>query len=376
MKNGKLALVLTGGGARAAYQVGFLQSLAKHFPDLQIPIITGMSAGAINASFIANHPGSCTEAIQALTEIWNEITPEKIFRVDTRSLLTGMFKSIVFVLLGAGSKKPRIRSLVDTNPLREFLQRHLKTEKGQCNEIENKLNIGSFEALAITTTNYMTGQTITWTQGCSLQNWRRPNQVSRKTRFTIDHVMASAAIPVFFPAVKIGNEWHGDGGIRLYSPLSPAIHLGADRILAISTRYTRSKEEADLPVIRDYPPPSQIAGILMNAIFLDSLDQDADRLERINRLLRELPEEKRDGRRLIELFILRPTVDLGKLSLQFEPKLPPLFRYLMRKQGSRKTTSPDWLSMVMFQKDYLHNLIELGEKDAEDKFSEIESFLS
>ena len=131
-----------------------------------------------------------------------------------------------------------------------------------------------------------------------------------------------------------------------------------------------------MPVIRDYPPPSQIAGILMNAIFLDSLDQDADRLERINRLLRELPEEKRDGRRLIELFILRPTVDLGKLSLQFEPKLPPLFRYLMRKQGSRKTTSPDWLSMVMFQKDYLHNLIELGEKDAEDKLSEIESFLS
>ncbi len=376
MKNGKLALVLTGGGARAAYQVGFLKSLAKYFADLQIPIITGMSAGAINASFIANHPGSCTEAIQALTETWNEITPEKIFRVDTKSLLTGMIKSIVFLLLGAGSKKPRIRSLVNTNPLREFLLQHLSNEKGQFSEIENKLNNTSFEALAITTTNYMTGQTITWTQGCGLQNWKRPNQVSRKTIFTIDHVMASGAIPVFFPAVKIDNEWHGDGGIRLYSPLSPAIHLGADRILAISTRYTRSKEEADLPVIQDYPPPSQIAGVLMNAVFLDSLDQDADRLERVNRLLRELPEEKRDGRRLIELFTLRPTVDLGKLSLQFEPKLPPLFRYLMRKQGSRKTSSPDWLSMVMFQKDYLHKLIELGEKDGEDKLSEIEKFLS
>jgi NTE family protein len=186
--------------------------------------------------------------------------------------------------------------------------------------------------------------------------------------------MASASIPIFFPAVKIDKHWHGDGGIRLYAPLSPAIHLGADRILAISTRYGRSRAEADQPVILDYPPPAQIAGVLMNAIFLDLLDQDADRLERTNRLLEKLPEDEREGRRVIKLFILRPSQDLGRLAAQFEPKLPRLFRTLMRGQGTQTTSSPDWLSMVMFQTDYLSYLVELGARDAEAKRAEIEEF--
>jgi NTE family protein len=369
-----LALVLSGGGARAAYQVGFLRSLAEYFPDIQTPVITGLSAGAINAAFLANHPGSFREAIEALAGMWCCLTPDQIFRVNTRSLLGNIFNWAYHLLSGGFSKSSRMRGIVNTDPLRKFLNDTLDAQNGNLIEIERKLARGDLKAVAITTTSYMTGQNITWTQGCELQNWQRPNQVSIKTRLTVDHIMASASIPIFFPAVKIDKHWHGDGGIRLYAPLSPAIHLGADRILAISTRYGRSRAEADQPVILDYPPPAQIAGVLMNAIFLDLLDQDADRLERTNRLLEKLPEDEREGRRVIKLFILRPSQDLGRLAAQFEPKLPRLFRTLMRGQGTQTTSSPDWLSMVMFQTDYLSYLVELGARDAEAKRAEIEEF--
>ncbi len=369
-----LALVLSGGGARAAYQVGFLRSLAEYFPDIQTPVITGLSAGAINAAFLANHPGSFREAIEALAGMWCCLTPDQIFRVNTRSLLGNIFNWAYHLLSGGFSKSSRMRGIVNTDPLRKFLNDTLHAQNGNLTEIERKLTRGDLKAVAITTTSYMTGQNITWTQGCELQNWQRPNQVSIKTRLTVDHIMASASIPIFFPAVKIDKHWHGDGGIRLYAPLSPAIHLGADRILAISTRYGRSRAEADQPVILDYPPPAQIAGVLMNAIFLDLLDQDADRLERTNRLLEKLPEDEREGRRVIKLFILRPSQDLGRLAAQFEPKLPVLFRTLMRGQGTQTTSSPDWLSMVMFQTDYLSYLVELGARDAEAKRAEIEEF--
>ena len=369
-----LALVLSGGGARAAYQVGFLRSLAEYFPDIQTPVITGLSAGAINAAFLANHPGSFREAIEALAGMWCCLTPDQIFRVNTRSLLGNIFNWAYHLLSGGFSKSSRMRGIVNTDPLRKFLNDTLHAQNGNLTEIERKLARGDLKAVAITTTSYMTGQNITWTQGCELQNWQRPNQVSIKTRLTVDHIMASASIPIFFPAVKIDKHWHGDGGIRLYAPLSPAIHLGADRILAISTRYGRSRAEADQPVILGYPPPAQIAGVLMNAIFLDLLDQDADRLERTNRLLEKLPEDKREGRRVIKLFILRPSQDLGRLAAQFEPKLPVLFRTLMRGQGTQTTSSPDWLSMVMFQTDYLSYLVELGARDAGAKRAEIEEF--
>jgi NTE family protein len=192
---------------------------------------------------------------------------------------------------------------------------------------------------------------------------------------TVDHVMASAALPLVFPAVRLGKKWYGDGGIRLSSPLSPPMHLGAGRIFAVSTRYARTQEEADTPTIEGYPPPAQVLGNLMNSIFLDVLDQDARRLERINTLLRRLPPELHGDLRPIGLLVLRPSEDLGKLAGQYELRLPSALRFLTRGLGTRETKSPDFLSLLMFQPDYLRRLIELGERDAESRSAAIRAFL-
>jgi NTE family protein len=173
----------------------------------------------------------------------------------------------------------------------------------------------------------------------------------------------------------VDGAWYGDGGIRLAAPLSPAVHLGARRIVAISTRYGRSREEADVPAMSGYPPPAQVAGVLLNAIFLDLLDGDALHLKQINQLVARLPEAERDGLRHIDLLVLRPSQDLGQLANQFEPELPSTFRFLTRGLGTRETRSNDLLSLVMFQSDYLRRLIEMGETDAAAQMDDIRQFL-
>jgi NTE family protein len=186
-----------------------------------------------------------------------------------------------------------------------------------------------------------------------------------KTTMTIDHILSSAALPLFFPAVEVGNAWYGDGGIRQSAPLGPALHLGASRILAISTRYARTMEQADIPVVRGYPPPAQIIGTLMNAIFLDALDQDAHSMEQINRLLDKIVDRSSSNMRSVAHFLLRPSEDLGALAGRFETDLPHMFRFLTRGLGTRRTQSPDWLSMIMFDTHYIRRLIDMGEADAQ-----------
>jgi NTE family protein len=192
---------------------------------------------------------------------------------------------------------------------------------------------------------------------------------------TVDHVMASSALPLFFPAIRVGDEFYGDGGVRLAAPLSPALHLGARKILAISTRYDRSAAEARVPEVTGYPPPAQVLGVLLNSVFLDILDQDALRLERLNQLIDQVPKSGRNGLRPVKLLVLRPSMDLGRLANEFEPDLPRTFRFLTRGLGTRQTTSPDLLSLVLFQPDYIHRLIELGETDAEARADEIDEFI-
>jgi NTE family protein len=188
--------------------------------------------------------------------------------------------------------------------------------------------------------------------------------------------MASAALPFFFPAVEVDGAWYGDGGIRLTAPLSPAVHLGARRIIAVSTRYPRSREEADRPAVSGYPPPAQVAGVLYNAIFLDQLDADAMQLQQVNALAARLSEAERDGFRHIDLLMLRPSMDLGRLANEYEPELPRAFRFLTRGLGTRETRSNDMLSLVMFQNDYIRRLIELGEEDAMRRLDDIRAFVA
>jgi NTE family protein len=366
-----LALVLTGGGARAAYQVGFLRCLARNFPDLNIPIMIGVSAGAINASFLANYQGTFSEAVEELSNLWLSLTVDQVFCVDTWKLVTNVFRWGVRLISGGIQKESSARSLLDSTPLRELLQMTLAPEENVLAGIRKNLLAGKLKAFAITGTNYATGQAVTWIQGKDIRTWERPWRRSKITEITIDHIMSSAALPLIFPAVRVENAWYGDGSIRQSTPLSPAIYLGAKRILVISTRYGRSIAEASTPLCIGYPPPAQIAGILMNSIFIDALDLDIRILERTNQLLEQISEEQYGDRDMVNLFAMRPSQDLGKLAGGFEPNLPYMFRYLSRGLGTHETKSPDWLSMIMFDPHYLRHLVELGELDAEKHKAEI-----
>ena len=371
-----LALVLVGGGARAAYQVGFLRSLVRRHPAIQLPIITGTSAGAINAAYLAARTGSVSEAVEGLGQLWSAQTVDQVFRVDGRSLFSHLLRWGVRLTSGGAPSAPQVRGLLDTTPLRIFLNRSLHpAENGEIEGIARNIEGGRLRALAITTSSYSTGQSVIWVQGGDIQVWERPNRRSRKTAITVEHIMASAALPLFFQAIRLDDGWYGDGGIRMVTPCSPAIHLGARRILAVSNRYRSSMQEADRPLIRGYPPPAQIADQLIQAMFLDDLDRDGLNLQRLNQLLETLPPERRRGLRPVELVVIRPSQDFGRLAGEFEPRLPWLFRHLTRSLGSRETASPDLLSLLMFQPDYIARLMEIGEADAEAEADHIDGLL-
>jgi NTE family protein len=371
----ELALVLTGGGARSAYQAGVLRGLGRAMPELRFQIIHGVSAGAINAVHLAAHPGNLHQAAEDLSALWEELEFEDVFRVDFACLAKNALSWAARLVLGGSKLAPELRGLLDTTPLRRLLEREIEGGDGEIEGIRRNVAAGHLKALALSTVNYGTGQTVTWVEGRDIEAWERPDRRARQTRIDVDHVMASAALPLVFPAIELDGGWFGDGGIRLTAPLSPVVHLGADRILALSTRYPRSRREADRPSQTGYPPPAQIAGNLMNSIFLDLLDQDILRLEQVNRLLRRLPPAERQGLKPIDIRVVRPSQDLGKLSAGFEPRLPAGFRFLTRGLGTRESKSPDFLSLLMFHPEYLQALMDLGERDAEALRGEVEEWV-
>lgn len=371
---GDLAFVMGGGGARAAYQVGVLRYLARRFPDLRVPIVTGVSAGAINAAHLAAHHGTFAQSVAELSELWGELTAERVFRTDVRSLASHVLRW-GWQLLSGGVGEPRVRGLLDTEPLHSYLTEALHAVDGELTGINYNLNTGRLKAVALSTTNYSNGQSVMWIEGHDLVEWERPNRRSRLTNISVEHVMASAALPLLFPAVRIGPHWFGDGGIRLTAPLSPALHLGAGRVLAISTRGRRSVAEADRVTVKGYPPPAQVVGVLMNSIFLDVLDQDEHRLNRFNDLLEKVEVSEWQGMRKVQLVTMRPSIDLGRLAKDYEPELPRAFRFLTRGLATRRTDAPDFLSLIMFQPDYLAELIRVGEADAEARGEELAELL-
>ena len=373
-----LALMLSGGGARAAYQVGCLRVLAREFPGVVPDILTGVSAGGINAAYLAAGQDPFAQTIETLAKVWSGLRIEDVFRVDLRDLASRSVRWGGRLLAGGRYPLPPARSMVDTEPARHLLRSVLDAPNGEIPGIARSLDTGWLRAVALTASSYSTGQSVTWVQArnsCGIQMWERPQRVSLACPLRVDHVLASASLPFLFPAVEVDGGWYGDGGIRLTAPLSPAVHLGARRIIAVSTRYAQSAEEAARPAITHYPPPAQVAGVLYNAIFLDQLDADGFALERINRLIAKLPNAERDGLRQIDLLMLRPSVDLGRLANAYEPDLPRAFRFLTRGLGTRETHSNDMLSLLMFQSDYVSRLMDLGEQDAMAKLPQIRRFL-
>ena len=373
-----LAIVLTGGGARAAYQSGVLRGMAKHLPEMRFPIISGISAGAINAAYLAAHAGTTAEAAVGLSHVWEKLRVEDVFHVDPPSLSKDLLRWTRWatrLATGNGLIGPELRGLLDTEPLRRTVCRAASTVDGELLGIERNLALGKLRAICITALNYMTGQSVTWIQGDSFAPSDLPLRRSHHTRLTIEHIMASSSLPLLFPAVRLGSSWYGDGGVRLLAPLSPALRLGATRILAISPVYIPSHEEADQPQIPGYPPIAQILSELLSAIFLDVLDEDVRRLESLNELIAKIPPAERGNYRPVEILVIRPSVDLGELAVAYEPRLPDTFRLLARSLGSMESSTSAFLSMLMFQPDYLERLLEIGEADAVAQMDRIRAFM-
>jgi len=373
-----LAIVLSGGGARAAYQVGVLRAMAKHLPDMRFPIIAGVSAGSINAGFLAAYSGTAAEAARALSAIWGRLEVGDIFRVDPPSLARDILRWARWaarLATGEGLIGPELRGFLDTDPLRQTICRGAATVDGELIGIERNLESGKLRAICVTALNYMTGQSVTWVQGDSIVPSTQPQRRTQHTRLTAEHIMASCALPLLFPAVRLGSTWYGDGGVRLSAPLSPALRLGATRVLAISPHYIPSHEEADRPQVPGYPPVAHILGQLLDAIFLDVLDEDVRRMQSLNELIAKIPPENRGGYRPVDILVVRPSVDLGELAVAYEPHLPDTFRLLAHSIGAQESSTSDFLSMLMFQPDYLQKLMEIGEADAEAQMDGIRALL-
>jgi NTE family protein len=370
---GDLAVVLSGGGARAAYQVGVLLGLARHLPHARFSIVVGVSAGAINAAFLGAHRGPLLDSCEDLARIWSGLHVEDIFRLDTPGLARNLLRWLRWAtrLDSENGGGPEVRGLVDTEPLRGTIRRAAATVDGEIIGIGRNLEAGRLKAIALIALNYTTGQTVTFVQGGGLLPWNHPRRRTVHTRLGVEHVMASSSLPLVFPAIRLGDNWYGDGGIRLSAPLSPALRLGASRVLAVSAHYEPTPEEANRPQIAGYPPPAQVLSHLLDSVFLDVLDEDVRRMTAMNTLLRELPPDPDRPFRPVEILPFRPSVDLGKLSAAYEPQLPEAFRLLTRSLGTRQTTTPDFLSYLMFQPDYLQKLIEIGKDDAESRLPEL-----
>lgn len=373
-----LALMLGGGGARGAYQAGVLRGIARRFPNLTFPILTGISAGAVNTIHLAAHEGSLMKAADDLIALWLALSPDRVYDVRSVPLLRNAFGWGARLMSGGiGRGREPMRGLVETDPLRRYLNEVLeRAPDGSLPGIERNLDRGTLKAVALSATSYTTGQSVTWIEGRDIELWQRPQRRTEPAKLTVEHVMASSALPMLFPAVKVGTEWYGDGGVRLTAPLSPPLHLGASRILTISTKYQRTRAEADSPLTVGYPPPAQVLSVLYNAVFLDLIDEDILRLRRVNELLKQIKPEQREKMRVVDILVLRPSRDLGKLAGEFEPRLPGLFRYLMRGLGTKQTASPDIVSLILFQEDYLRRLIDIGEEDAIAHGNAIEAFLA
>ena len=375
---GGLALALTGGGARAAYQAGVLRGLARRFPTFRPDILTGVSAGGLNGAFLAAASEETFQgAVDRLVDVWRELEAGHVYRLDRPTVAHALAR---FVRRPSEIAPPAEGGFLDTTPLQDFIVGHLGALGEPMEAVDAAVRDGRLGAFAVTTTSYTTGQSVTWVQGEGIEPWDRPMRRAVRTQLQPEHVLASAALPFFFPAVAIdhatlGHGWYGDGGIRLTAPLSPALHLGADKILVVNTRYGQSRREADAAKVEAYPPPTRILGILMNAVFLDVLDRDAQTLYRINELLEATPRAEWNGFRPVDLLVLRPSVDLATLATGFEPHLPPSMRLVMGGLSSGDGQSPDWLSMLLFDRGYVERLLDIGEADAEAQVDEIAAFL-
>lgn len=371
------ALVLPGAGARGAYQIGVLKAIARLLPEREpnpFNVICGTSAGAINAAVLAGRAANFERAVADMEQVWGNFSAEQVYRTDNWTILkTSLHWLAAAVLGGFGSRNPP--SLLDNTPLRELLEQNVRFEG-----IRRAIEQGHLDAVAVTASAYATARSVTFFEGRpELAGWERVRRIGRPTRLTIDHLMASAAVPFVFPPVRIGGEYYGDGSMRHRAPLAPAIHLGADRLLVVGVRDERP--DAEPPVGADAEPPSfaHLGGYMLDTLFLDGLYTDLERLARTNRILEQLGDKKLTGPladlRPLHTLVITPRQDLRPVAREYANELPRAVRLLLKGLGATSRSGMQLVSYLLFESGFTRALIDMGYRDAMAMEDELRAFL-
>lgn len=366
----RAALILSGGGARAAYQVGVLKAVAEMLPDdceNPFPIVCGTSAGSINTVALASNADNFKQGVNNINQVWSNFELGHVFYADGKSL----FKRILnwaWTQLGPGKTNQGPGSLLDNSPLKELLSNHINFDK-----IKSAIESGQLRAYCVTACSYDTGESTTFFDGDnSIKEWQRTHREGIRQDISLDHLMASSAIPVIFPSVELNAEHFGDGSMRQTSPVSPALHLGAEKVLIIGLRKEKEQMTAEP---KERPTLGQISGYVLDTLFLNSLNSDIERMERMNRTLLEGNQNTEENLKVIEHLVINPSQDIADIAMKHYLELPKGFRTALKFLGMSKTNSRRFISYLMFTKTFCRELIELGYQDSMRQKDELRAFL-
>lgn len=373
-----LGLVLSGGGARGAYQAGVLAAIAHVCSRRRIEnpfkIYSGVSAGAINVALLAGYPGSFVSGSKNLVNLWSTIDSDNVFYADLMALSRGGLQWVTELSLGASKKESSLRSVLSTHPLNSFI-----SEKCHFEEIQKKINSGLLTAVSVSALDYDSISTVTFFQGdTTLQSWERGMHRSERTQLNVDHVMASSAIPLLFPAIQIGDRYYGDGCIRNQSPCGPAIYMGADHVIAIGVRRRQETSFSYRHTVGGgVPTVARVANVLMNAVMMDGLESDIQRIEQVNAGVRAMNGStgKTGPLKEVQALWIAPSVDFSELANKKSDELPRIIRLILSGPGSMAESS-EMLSYLLFTPSYCRQLIDIGYSDGMKEADRIEEFLT